>query len=945
MRLPAVRTIFLILMIMVSAFYVSLKAETYSVGDKIEVIWSGQWYKAKVLKVSASKYYITYIGWASKWDEWVGPDRIRRKGAPIKKKEKKEIKKDPSKDSKTDFIMPILYGAPTIKPRNKVAWMSSYSMKTTNSHYGNSVVAYFPDGKSIVTGDAGDYTGSYTEAGSVIRWDLRSHKKLWNVKPFKGTLYGGNFASIDELQVSPDGRYIAVVPSGSRINCPLALKIINARDGSTHRTIEIKSTFPHCEGIHNDKSVMLFPTEVHFSKDSRYVYALFRNQYGANFGSCTPMRDRWIVKIDINSKEILWKYHIVVPPVQEMNFARWRCGLPMPRMDLSPDGEKLAVGGCMGTIAIINTSSGKEMYRIQSFAVVLRKLKLARGYDFTGGHARIRDNYAIADLAFRPGDSDTIYASVGNYGYKTIIAMASLSKRKFHRKVLTSVDDPMCKIEFNRDGRFLAIGGNHLYLLDLKKRKTLYSIYWSTGWAYKFRFNPMYKEIVTPSAKDIVFLHTRPRRKIFVAGKDLANTGYYSGGHSSIYMRSVKGEVILGWDNRKVDGITYKELFNTGFKSESNEGSGKFLFIKSEFPDETRKVVIYGGLTRRELDKNYLRSRLPAWGSYPESEDIIYPEDKKEKIIDYYKKSESEIVMKRNIIQYVFSFKGKYMSQDWQSYRDKWKKDINKGNNPGEVGKLLMDFEKKIKDSALVNRWRSYKRNHWHRDLWNARNYIQLAHAMKLIDEHVYFKALQGDFVKKRRKYWLREFDDVIKYGERRRRDIRDKKRKKIVVPSGKENEMLRYGVTSGNLDKVKAALDVGANIDTRYRFGNTLLMEAVARSQVEIIKYLLSRGANINAVNDHGNGALMIASSIQTDESPWILKYIIKKGAKIDNQDKTGWTALMNAAYRGNGDSLEILIGSGADLHLKNKKGETALSLARNPGIYRMLKKAGAKY
>lgn len=42
-----------------------------------EVEWQGAWYPAKVLKKENGKFYISYIGYDSSWDEWVDDKRIR----------------------------------------------------------------------------------------------------------------------------------------------------------------------------------------------------------------------------------------------------------------------------------------------------------------------------------------------------------------------------------------------------------------------------------------------------------------------------------------------------------------------------------------------------------------------------------------------------------------------------------------------------------------------------------------------------------------------------------------------------------------------------------------------------------------------------------------------------------------------------------------------------
>jgi hypothetical protein len=49
------------------------------VGSAVKVEWKKRWWPAKVVKVDADakKYYITYDGYGKEWDEWVPPARIR----------------------------------------------------------------------------------------------------------------------------------------------------------------------------------------------------------------------------------------------------------------------------------------------------------------------------------------------------------------------------------------------------------------------------------------------------------------------------------------------------------------------------------------------------------------------------------------------------------------------------------------------------------------------------------------------------------------------------------------------------------------------------------------------------------------------------------------------------------------------------------------------------
>lgn len=54
-------------------------AQTWLVGDTLEVEWNGAWYPATILRGDGDRYLIHYTGYGSNWDEWVTPGRMRRK--------------------------------------------------------------------------------------------------------------------------------------------------------------------------------------------------------------------------------------------------------------------------------------------------------------------------------------------------------------------------------------------------------------------------------------------------------------------------------------------------------------------------------------------------------------------------------------------------------------------------------------------------------------------------------------------------------------------------------------------------------------------------------------------------------------------------------------------------------------------------------------------------
>ncbi|WP_392479287.1 agenet domain-containing protein [Nostoc sp. C110] len=51
---------------------------SFEVGDAVRILWKRKWYKGQILEVNNDLYKITYDGYDSSWDEWVEPSRVSR---------------------------------------------------------------------------------------------------------------------------------------------------------------------------------------------------------------------------------------------------------------------------------------------------------------------------------------------------------------------------------------------------------------------------------------------------------------------------------------------------------------------------------------------------------------------------------------------------------------------------------------------------------------------------------------------------------------------------------------------------------------------------------------------------------------------------------------------------------------------------------------------------
>lgn len=84
-----------------------------------------------------------------------------------------------------------------------------------------------------------------------------------------------------------------------------------------------------------------------------------------------------------------------------------------------------------------------------------------------------------------------------------------------------------------------------------------------------------------------------------------------------------------------------------------------------------------------------------------------------------------------------------------------------------------------------------------------------------------------------------------------------------------------------------------------------------------------------------------MHAASAGQEEMVIIL---VNHGAKVDQAGTDGNTALILASKRGHLGALHALLAQGANFHLQNSDGETALTQAKTEEIKQLLIAAGAR-
>ena len=132
-----------------------------------------------------------------------------------------------------------------------------------------------------------------------------------------------------------------------------------------------------------------------------------------------------------------------------------------------------------------------------------------------------------------------------------------------------------------------------------------------------------------------------------------------------------------------------------------------------------------------------------------------------------------------------------------------------------------------------------------------------------------------------------------------------------------------------------------GVQLDVRNHAGETPLMMAALKSEVDAATALVAHGA---AVNKDGWSPLHYAA---TGGSAAIVKLLLSKGARLEARSPNGSTPLMLAARYGNEEAVDALLAAGGDRTLKNDLGMDASAFAASAGREKLaarLKPAAAK-
>ena len=157
-------------------------------------------------------------------------------------------------------------------------------------------------------------------------------------------------------------------------------------------------------------------------------------------------------------------------------------------------------------------------------------------------------------------------------------------------------------------------------------------------------------------------------------------------------------------------------------------------------------------------------------------------------------------------------------------------------------------------------------------------------------------------------------------------------------TPSKQElNDQLYEAVRKGDVAAVKSALDRGADVNAKFRYGTTALFKACERGNAEITKILLDRGADTK-VKDTFYGATAMSWAIDGKHVQVVRLMLEKNTDEIED-------VLLKGVREADTEMLKVALDRGG-IDPGSLTAALAMSSTdqKNAAITDMLTKAGAK-
>jgi ankyrin repeat protein len=134
---------------------------------------------------------------------------------------------------------------------------------------------------------------------------------------------------------------------------------------------------------------------------------------------------------------------------------------------------------------------------------------------------------------------------------------------------------------------------------------------------------------------------------------------------------------------------------------------------------------------------------------------------------------------------------------------------------------------------------------------------------------------------------------------------------------SGAPSPRIHPAALDGDLERVKALLDAGTDVNAKDNGGQTPLHWAACGGHKTVVELLLARGANVNA-RDSGRGTPLHDAAGNGHRE--VVQLLLTKGAEPEARDDEGLTPAAAAVRNGHREVAELLLASAAKAESANR-------------------------
>ena len=151
------------------------------------------------------------------------------------------------------------------------------------------------------------------------------------------------------------------------------------------------------------------------------------------------------------------------------------------------------------------------------------------------------------------------------------------------------------------------------------------------------------------------------------------------------------------------------------------------------------------------------------------------------------------------------------------------------------------------------------------------------------------------------------------------------------IVLSESDAQIQRISIFEST-DIVRQQIAAGYDINARFEYNNTPLIDATMFGRTEVVKILVQAGAKVDLVNNSGSTALHESAAMGHLE---ITKILVEAGANVDKLNHYRASPLHVATTEGHLNVARFLISKGADVNAVDYRGNSVLHRVRNWNRY----------